>query len=94
MQIEDSLKSSYNLLMGVYPEGIPSEDYFAVLDFLYEEFSDRNLAKLISIVCNMDSAVVLNDIYKSQSEKKPTKEILELIKNKFIPYGYEEWKMK
>lgn len=92
LEIEEHLKSSLNLLNAVYANGIPQEDYFPVLNFLYEDFSDRNLARLMSSFCSIDEGVVLNDIYKSQSDEKPSNEKLNQIRAKFFPFGYEEWK--
>ena len=91
--INHPLEPSVNLLKKTFPNGISEEDYYPLLDLLYEDFSDRQLAELIGWFKGNNSIEILNDIYKSQSNKKPKPEAVTRIKKQMQKHGYDEWKL-
>lgn len=86
--LHKSLQNAENMLNEAYPCGINNEEYFSVLFLLYEHFSDRNLADLISNISGKDITLVVNDIYSSVSTKKPEITTIELVKAKLKRYGF------
>ena len=58
------LKSTYSMLKCAFPNDISSEEYFALLDILYNHLSDRNLARVIACLTGKDYYVIINDVYK------------------------------
>ena len=58
MQIEENLRGSFNLLSLVYPRGLPEEEYYSLLKTLYEDFSNGNFAKLISLFTGKEYGIV------------------------------------
>ena len=92
--IASHLESSLTLLQKAFPKGISEEEYFTLLDLLYEDFSDRNLAELISYFHKKEYSEVMNDIYSSQSTKKPLKQSVNTLKERMKPFGYDEWKQE
>lgn len=86
--LHESLQDAENMLNEAYPCGINSEEYFSVLFLLYDYFSDRNLAELISNISGKDTSLVINDIYSSVSAQKPEINVIEIVKEKLERYGF------
>ncbi|MNJ50969.1 hypothetical protein D3C77_462610 [compost metagenome] len=79
------------MLKSAFPNGIGNEDYYPIMCLLYEYMSDRNLAEVISSITEKDIAIILNDIQKSVSVNLPSDEVMQKIRKKLLPYGFEEW---
>lgn len=91
IDIEAHLLSTYELIECAFPNNIDSKSYFPLLALLYEELSDRNLAKVIAKYTGKDYHIVLNDIYGIASTDIPSQESIEKVKQKLLPCGYQEW---
>ncbi|MBZ9714821.1 DUF3349 domain-containing protein [Deinococcus multiflagellatus] len=65
--LPDELHNSAQWLRHVFPDGIPEQQYHALLAVLAPEFSDRQLARLIAHLTGRDHAYVLNDVYRVQA---------------------------
>jgi len=89
--ISDHLKSSYKMITEAFPKSVSENEYFPLLAFLYEHFSDRNLAALMAVVTGKDSENVLNDISKSVTIMKPSEDTVNLIHFKLKQAGFEKW---
>lgn len=87
-ELHESLLDTFNMLRKAYPAGISEVDYSPLLALLYEFFSDRNLASLISHITNKDPDLVLNDIYASASIKKPNDTAIKSVKIHLENYGF------
>ncbi|NWL90476.1 DUF3349 domain-containing protein [Paenibacillus sp. 79R4] len=85
------LESTYKMLKHAFPNGIGNDDYFPLMSLLYEYMSDRNLAEVISSITGKDIAITLNDIQKSVSVNLSSDEVIQNIRKKLLPYGFEEW---
>jgi uncharacterized protein YktB (UPF0637 family) len=88
--IPNNLFSTYQMLDGAFGNGIQEKQYFALLDILYEELSDRNLALIMSKITKKEYSEVLNDIYKLSKtiiKEDMHKEVLDRLK----VYGYDDW---
>ncbi len=66
-------------------------DHFALLAVLYEHFSNRNLAEVVSLAFGRRPAVVSNDIAKCVSIEKPVPEALARVKACLQNAGFEAW---
>ncbi len=85
------LESTYKMLKSAFPNGIENEDYHPLLFLLYEYMSDRNMAEVISSITGKDTPIILNDIQKSVSVNMLNDEVVQKIRRKLLPYGFEEW---
>ena len=94
MKISKHLESSYRMLSSAYPNGVPETDYYPLLALLYDEFSDRNLAEVISSVTCKENSVVLNDIARSQSDYLPIALDISRVQNILIEHGFDQWKLE
>jgi hypothetical protein len=92
--VPDYLLDTYNMLRCAYPDGVPDEDYNALLAVLHEEMSFRTESDVLSALTRKDWGRVYNDIsgYAAiGSVNTPTDEDLERVKGKLASCGYVEW---
>lgn len=86
------LRSSHRMLKAAFPEGIGREDYLVLLSLLRDEFSQRNLAELMTHCFGANYYDALHDVYGvGSAQHGATPEALERIKARLIPHGYLDW---
>lgn len=90
-EIPKHLESTYKMIIAAYTDGINESRYLPLIALLYEYMSDRNLAEIISLCTGKDSAVVLNDVYRTQSTDKPSNNEIEDVRRELLPFGFEKW---
>jgi hypothetical protein len=97
VSLPEYLRSTQNMIVRAFPNGLGEGDYFPLIAAVYDEMSHRNIAEVVSVVSGKSSAEVLNDIYKVGSQKgidnhvEVPREELERVKNLLVPHGYDEW---
>lgn len=91
MKIQEFLKSTYTMILEVFPDGFCEEYYWIMLYLLYDYMADENLALVMSYFTNKPLGVIVNDIYKAHQMKFDS-ELLDEIKNRLNKCGFEEWK--
>lgn len=79
--MEDILKKDLENLRKMFPNGVNENEYKNILHLFYEEYSDRNLAELISNFTNKPYAQVYNDILRVAQYNSSNNDIDD-IKNK------------
>jgi hypothetical protein len=90
--IPTHLQSSYGMLKCAYPKGVGRDDYLAVLFILHNEFSQRNLAELMTHCFQVDYSSALNDVYFVGShEYQIEKDALEGIRSRLEACGFADW---
>ncbi|GFE68140.1 DUF3349 domain-containing protein [Chroococcus sp. FPU101] len=86
--------STYQLLQCAFPKGIEDQEYFPLLSILYEQMSDRSLARVIAEFTEKEYHSVLNDLYQVGSAETffpVVEEVLDSVKQKLIYCDYEKW---
>ncbi|MED5614433.1 hypothetical protein [Janthinobacterium sp. P210005] len=58
-----TLSGAARMLCSAYPGGMPDSAYFAVLDLLYEHFSDRNLAELMAAIAAVGNLLARHGLH-------------------------------
>ena len=58
------LREAYDLLEKIFSEGIPDEYYYPFIAAIYEEMSDRALARLIWAFTGEDYGFAMNNVYE------------------------------
>lgn len=89
--VSPHLLSSYRLINFAFPDGIEAEAYFPLLALLCVEMSDRNLAEVVAQYTGKDYSVVLNDVYRVRSSDVPESKAIAKVRQRLLPWGYEEW---
>lgn len=79
------------MLECAFPNGIDEEDYLPLLAVLYDEMSDRTLARVIADFTGRDYFVVLNDVYRVGVTEALPLEVANSIKPKLVSCGYQNW---
>ena len=91
--VPPELRSTVELLRRSFP--IPpragGKEYLAVLAFLSEHLSERQLGTTISLWVGCDDVVVRNDAAKSRSTERPTESELKTVMAKLQAGGLTEW---
>lgn len=86
----EHLLSTVKMLKMAFPTEMTREEFLACASVLYENLSDRNLAKVLGVLTHREEAEVLNDIYLACN--MPINKItLEKVQNKLRSGGYDEW---
>ncbi len=85
------LLSTYQMINCAFPDGIESEAYLPLLALLYDEMSDRSLARLVADYTGKDYYIVLNDVYRVKSTDVPSPESIARVRKRLLACGYEEW---
>lgn len=92
IEVPKHLESTYRMITSAYPKGVVKSKYLPLIAVLYDYMSDRNLAEVISLCTGKDYAVVINDVYRTQSTDKPSDREVENVRQELLPFGFEEWK--
>ncbi|WP_027481676.1 DUF3349 domain-containing protein [Deinococcus pimensis] len=83
------LYRSAQWLRQVFPDGVPEQQYLALLAVLAPEFSDRQLALLVAHLTGRDDAAMLNDVYRVQAT--PAVELdLEPVRQHLNVHGFPD----
>ena len=91
MQSSDILKSTQEMLVHTFPDGMSEECYWILLYLLYDYMADENLALVMSSFIKKPIGIIENDIYKVPQLQFDEKKVQE-IKCKLDAQGFEEWK--
>lgn len=91
IEVPKHLESTYKMILSAYPSGVDENKYFPLIAVLYEYMSDKNLAEVISLCTGKNYAVVINDVYRSQSTDKPSDSEVENLRQELLPFGFTEW---
>lgn len=91
MQSLDVIKSTQEMLLYAFPNGISEECYWVLLYLLYDYMSDENLALVMSSLIKKPIGIIENDIYKAPKLQLDEKKIQE-VKYKLDIQGFDEWK--
>jgi hypothetical protein len=89
--IPPHLVSTYKMLKCAFPNGIDEQIYLPLLAVLYNEMSDRTLARVIADFTGKDYFVVLNDVYRVGGIETLPREMVNSIKQQLVSCGYENW---
>jgi hypothetical protein len=85
------LRSTYQLMVAAFPEGIDADAYLPLLAVLGQNLSDRNLADVLVRGFGIDFGTALNDVYRARTTAVPSADALDHVKHRLLPCGYEGW---
>lgn len=85
------LIDTYKMLASAFPRGVDEEIYYPLLFLLYEEMSDRSLARAIAAFTGQDYHQVLNDVYKVATLDNLSTEAIDRVKKQLLEHGYDRW---
>ena len=91
INIPDFLKSTQEMLLKAFPDGISEECYWALLYLLYDHMADENLALVMASVVEKPLEMIANDIYKVYYIEFD-KRVIQWVECRLNKQGFEEWK--
>jgi hypothetical protein len=92
--VPEHLQPSFTMVRGAYPEGIPEEDYPALVILLAPGMGYRTLAHLMAACTGKEYPLTYHDVLKAQSPfntDKPSVQRIEEVKRRLQAHGYDEW---
>ncbi|UOQ51739.1 DUF3349 domain-containing protein [Hymenobacter cellulosivorans] len=90
-KIAPELRSTYIMLKAAFPDGVSPEEYFALIHYLYEGMSDRQLAQVVGLLIGQEDYVaILNDVYKVHSLDAKLKSN-KSVYDRLVANGYNDW---
>jgi len=92
--VPEYLCSTFDLLTAAYPEGMSSEhqDYLALLTVLREsDMSFRNIATAMSCSFDLDYSLVINEVYRIDTEPEPILDQDRVI-SRLQRFGFDQWR--
>jgi hypothetical protein len=78
------------LLQRTYPDGLPRQDYLAVLVVLGELLSDENLARVVAEFTDDETVVVANDAAAAHSVRRPAADDVQRVRAALEAHGLAE----
>lgn len=89
-QLPTEMRSTAQLILCAYPQGILEDEYLMLLYLLHKHMSDRVLADCLTFFINKSAFAVLHDIYSIASDS-PDDNVLAPVYKRLIDCGFEDW---
>ncbi|WP_226649565.1 hypothetical protein [Microbulbifer variabilis] len=86
--MEEFIKNDLKSLQSAFPNGITDDEYFPLIDALYGEYSNRNLATLLSEFLGTNYFDLTRDIDKSQSSGKSDELKVSKVRHRLNEAGF------
>lgn len=93
-QLPPWLHSTQRLIESAFPDGVPENAYYPLLDLLGVNMSQRGLAEVMAYSTGQEYPRVYNDVLGVQSPYEPKKFTpaeWEEVKRKLTSCGYDGW---
>jgi hypothetical protein len=88
MKFPEHLKDDLSMLRRAFPDGVPGDDYMALLAVLQDDSSERNLAILVAELIGGEDVVVANDAAAATSIYKPRVEDVNRVRHLLLQHGW------
>jgi len=82
------LQEVLDILRAAYPDGLPHQDYFAVLAVLGDDMSERNLAAVVAEFIEGEEVVVANDAAATASRNRPGSADVQRVRRRLASAGW------
>lgn len=92
--VPEHLQATFAMVRATYPEGIPEDEYPALVVLLSEGMGFRTLAQLMASCTGKEYPMTYHDVLKAQSPfttDKPAPEQVNEVKRRLQAHGYDEW---
>ena len=83
----EPLASLLDDLRRAYPDGVPDDEYMALLAVLGKEISERNLGQVVAELVDSESVVVANDAAAALSTRRPGPAAEERVRSRLAGAG-------
>jgi hypothetical protein len=89
--IPPELRTTYLMLVCVYPDDIPEDEYWPVIAILHPYLSFRVIAHILPAFTEKDYVEIFSDASGYGMDPVPSEEQIQAVRNKFLQCGYENW---
>jgi hypothetical protein len=90
VQLAEPLRPALAVLQRTYPDGVPQQDYLAVLVVLGDLLAEENLALVVAEFTDDETVVVANDAAAAQSVNRPSKQDVTRVRAALEAHGLAE----
>jgi hypothetical protein len=88
----DYRKPTYEMLKRAYPNGVPDDEYLALVAIMNKSMSFRNTAHYVATVSERDWGLVYNDVLGiGSADRRPALEDVARVQAKLDKAGYADW---
>lgn len=95
LQDEPPLDDLKHILADAYPNGVPEDQYHALLTVLYSDAGNRLIASAVGHVSSRSWEMIFNDLLGVHEPLEGvTDEVLNSVSNQLKKSGYEQWLKK
>jgi hypothetical protein len=88
--IPEHIRSTYDLVRCVFPEGIPEAEYFVLLHILQRNMSQRVLAETLTFFTSKNQFELLHDVLSASVEALPVDRV-DALMQRLLKCGYDDW---
>ena len=98
-KISESLYGIFDIVRDAYPDGMPEENYFPLIQILGKKLPEGPLTELISFLFQREFHVVANDVLKVHASPrapysvKPELQQVERVRDKLLSWGLYDWEI-
>ena len=88
------LQNTFEMVRAAYPNGIPEEEYPALVVLLSEGMGQRTLAELLAACTGKEYPLTYHDVLAAQSPVstiKPAAERVAAVRRRLQDHGYDDW---
>jgi hypothetical protein len=90
VQLAEPLRPALAVLQRTYPDGVPRQDYLAVLVVLGDLLAEENLALVVAEFTDDETVVVANDAAAAQSVNRPSEQDVTRVRAALEAHGLAE----
>ena len=97
IQVPPHLRSTYEMIVAAFPNGVPDVMYLPLLALLADNMSFRGVANVMALVSGNEAPLIYHDVLVAispNSERKPEPSCIDSVRQLLLPHGYERWAME
>lgn len=88
MTVPDYLKNIFNLIQRAFPNGVPEDEYLALLSIIYPHMADENIVIVIQAITGGDEGAILNDVYLSAQKDAVNPSVVAAVQARLDRAGF------
>jgi Protein of unknown function (DUF3349) len=89
-RLPEVLQEVVAILAQAFPEGVPADEYGALLIVLSEGLGEENLGKVVAAFTGTDEYIVINDAAAVASRRRPKPAVVDEVRRRLESFGWTD----